>query len=259
MPLLVLPFTTRASPALGANSPGAGGGAAALSLLRAAPALEAFTSARWKPLDVLVGVAGAFLPFLGALADLLLAALMEGVDDDAALDELAAAPVLAPEAGAPPTDVVTPAAGGAAAAPEGAPWATGLISLTASNCISHSGLGASDATATSFVSGAKHSISTFIVQMPSVDRERIALRPGWRQLPLSLSPWVAVTVAPGSGRPPNFLTTPWCSEATRADIARQAKTQILRGFSRYCNATMVGLPTSLYYEKSQFSIGVSSA
>src|SRR6516165_8950289 len=29
-----------------------------------------------------------------------------------------------------------------------------------------------------------------------------------------LSPWVAVTVAPGTGRPPDW-TTPWCSEANR--------------------------------------------
>src|ERR1019366_6640152 len=98
-----------------------------------------------------------------------------------------------------------------------------MIALIGRNLKFHSAAGASKATPTSLESLAKPSISTSIVQAPSA-RSLNEYRPFSSVVVNSfLSPLIAVTDAPGTGRPPN-LTVPWCSAAIRpATVMQTAK------------------------------------
>ena len=112
------------------------------------------------------------------------------------------------------------AVGGAAAGG----GADALISSNGRSFSSHSGLGALGAMATSFLSAAKQSMSTCRFHTPSA-RSAKEYRPcGSVTATTFLSPMVAVTVAPGTGRPAN-LTTPWCSEAGNSVQDIPAKAQ----------------------------------
>ena len=97
-----------------------------------------------------------------------------------------------------------------------------LISSNGISFNSHSGLGALAADATSIFSVVKQSISTCMFQTPSGRSGKLYTPPGSVIATIFFSPIVAVTVAPGTGRPANF-TTPWCSEAASGSPAARAK------------------------------------
>ena len=79
---------------------------------------------------------------------------------------------------------------------------------------SQSAGGASDAIPTSRVSLAKPIISTSMVHVPSANSGNEYAPWSSVVVTIFLSPCVAVTVAPGTGNPPD-LTAPWCSAAIR--------------------------------------------
>jgi len=89
------------------------------------------------------------------------------------------------------------------------------------------GWGAAGATATSRSIGAKHSISTRIVQIPSA-------RSGTRRRPAGPSPQSGVAGLgrghrdPGTGKPLK-VTRPWCSTAARLRTAINKRRQVLAG------------------------------
>jgi hypothetical protein len=84
--------------------------------------------------------------------------------------------------------------------------------------------GASEATPTCRAILSKPSISTSIVQVPSANSAKLNAPCGSVVVTICLSPWLAVTVAPGKARPPAF-TVPWYSEAISPVTAMHAATR----------------------------------
>ncbi len=183
MPLLTLPFTTMES-----EAPAESTGAMLSAGVALAPAPAAFTSAFWNP-PVCWGTGVApGLPLAGFLP-------------------LAAAGAAAGEFGAGAAAAVPVVAVDAAGAAGVGGAIVAFISAKVSSFSSHLGLGASGATATSLVIGENVCISTLMDQTPSAKSGNVYAPLGSVTAVKLLSPCVAVTVAPGSGSPPN-VTVP---------------------------------------------------
>src|SRR4051794_3155715 len=184
-------------------SVGVSAGAASAGALAPSPASRA--SVFWNPPWLAIACAWAvvgFLPFFF-------------VDGGSAF--LAAAAVWV---GAVGIAVVIGDAGGG-----GGAW--DLISSNGSSFSSHCGLGALGAMATSCLTGVKQSISTWKFQTPSARSPNVYTPCGSVTATFFWSSFVAVTVAPGSGRPPN-LTCPWCWTAARRSAIAAARRPTFR-------------------------------